>query len=670
MAAGDRVEVRSSRAGLRWYTRGEWVGALLSVGLWTGCAQLPDDATPSNDTPVDETEGATLCQVQARIFTPQCEHCHAGAGAAAGLDLSDGRAYAELVGVPSLTSSLMLVRAGDSSQSYLYHKVAGTFEDVGGGGSLMPLGGAALSAEDLALLQAWIDEGASEACTSAPTPTPDPNATPTMPPEPTPTPSIPDTSTFCDVQASIFNPYCVSCHAGAYPSGGLALTSDVAHEQLFNVPSLGLSSMDRVEPNNPSASYLYLKVTNAFAAAGGSGSNMPLGGAALSPALLSVLETWILEGASADCGNQTPPPTPEPTPPPPPTPTPAIPSSATFCDVQATVFDGYCTGCHAGSNPSGKLSLQGGVSYAQVVGVAASQLPSMQRVLGGAPEQSYLYHKIAGTHASVGGSGSTMPQGGPPLPAGLQTLVFDWIQAGASEDCGTWTPPPTPVPTPTPPPPSGDLVPLCGVQQQIFNPYCTGCHAGGGASAGLDLSSANAYAELVNVKASQVASMNRVTPLDTNQSYLYHKLAGTHASVGGSGERMPKGDPALSTAQLKLVQDWILLGAPEYCEATGESLPDTVIISEARGDRDKGELRVRGEVTEIPNQGVFAGSVELFADGLNTDGTACVGRSLGVLTVDSADGAFDYDQRDLAFVPSTVCVESEGGGLAEASVRF
>ena len=57
-------------------------------------------------------------------------------------------------------ASLALVAAGDSSQSYLYHKIAGTHSSVGGSGSQMPKGSAAMSAADIATVEQWINDGA------------------------------------------------------------------------------------------------------------------------------------------------------------------------------------------------------------------------------------------------------------------------------------------------------------------------------------------------------------------------------------------------------------------------------------------------------------------------------------------------------------------------------
>ncbi len=48
---------------------------------------------------------ATFDRLQAQLFTPQCILCHGGGGLAAKLDLTDGNARANLVGVPSEPSN-------------------------------------------------------------------------------------------------------------------------------------------------------------------------------------------------------------------------------------------------------------------------------------------------------------------------------------------------------------------------------------------------------------------------------------------------------------------------------------------------------------------------------------------------------------------------------------
>jgi hypothetical protein len=60
---------------------------------------------------------------------------------------------------------------------------------------------------------------------------------------------------------------------------------------------------------------------------------------------------------------------------------------------------------------------------------------------------------------------------------------------------------------------------------------------------------------------SEQASLARVQPGSLEESYLWHKLKGTHLDVGGEGEQMPLiGE--IDAAELELFETWILGGAP------------------------------------------------------------------------------------------------------------
>jgi hypothetical protein len=90
-----------------------------------------------------------------------CERngCHGELQPAAGLDLSPAAGLPEaLVGRASQQRpGLRLVAPTDSSRSYLLRKLVGTADILGG---RMPAGAAALSADELRTVAAWIDAGA------------------------------------------------------------------------------------------------------------------------------------------------------------------------------------------------------------------------------------------------------------------------------------------------------------------------------------------------------------------------------------------------------------------------------------------------------------------------------------------------------------------------------
>ena len=109
----------------------------------------------------------------------------------------------------------------------------------------------------------------------------------------------------------------------------------------------------------------------------------------------------------------------------------------TLSDVQP-IFTGNCAlpGCHVGSSPAEGMSLGAGQTFSNVVNVQARQLSTMNRVTPNQPDDSYLVHKVQGTHldVGVGGSGSRMPLNRSPLSQGDIDLIRAWIQAGAQSN--------------------------------------------------------------------------------------------------------------------------------------------------------------------------------------------------------------------------------------------
>ena len=107
--------------------------------------------------PVDPT--ATFTRVQMEVFTPSCalSGCHAGGSPQAGMDLSAGRSYSQIVGVKATESTRLRIAPADVAGSYLLSKVAG---DATITGSRMPLGGPYLSDATQKLLADWVRRGA------------------------------------------------------------------------------------------------------------------------------------------------------------------------------------------------------------------------------------------------------------------------------------------------------------------------------------------------------------------------------------------------------------------------------------------------------------------------------------------------------------------------------
>ena len=121
--------------------------------------------------PVSELRGDTLyldagavdagmyATLQREVFDKRCAHCHGGAGTAAGgLDLTEGRSYAALVGQPSLSvPDSTRVLHGNAAASIL-HQILLPEEVLG----LPVTHGDLLGSTERRLIDEWIDAGARE----------------------------------------------------------------------------------------------------------------------------------------------------------------------------------------------------------------------------------------------------------------------------------------------------------------------------------------------------------------------------------------------------------------------------------------------------------------------------------------------------------------------------
>ncbi|TAJ21104.1 MAG: hypothetical protein EPO47_03190 [Rugosibacter sp.] len=99
--------------------------------------------------------------------------------------------------------------------------------------------------------------------------------------------------------------------------------------------------------------------------------------------------------------------------------------------------------------------------------------------------------------------------------------------------------------------------------QPIFNANCVYCHMSGAMQGGLTLEPGLSPRSLVSIK-STGSPLMLVVPGKPNDSYLIHKLEGTHLKVGGMGASMPFSAGVLLKLEekdLALIHRWILLGA-------------------------------------------------------------------------------------------------------------
>ncbi|HEU4624414.1 MAG TPA: hypothetical protein VFS52_06625 [Steroidobacteraceae bacterium] len=97
--------------------------------------------------------------------------------------------------------------------------------------------------------------------------------------------------------------------------------------------------------------------------------------------------------------------------------------------IQDNVFTPICTQCHQGAAAPLGLRLDAASSYAMLVNAPSVEVPALNRVTPGDPDNSYLIQKLEG-RAAVGGQ---MPLGQPPLPAATIAAIRQWITNGAPQ---------------------------------------------------------------------------------------------------------------------------------------------------------------------------------------------------------------------------------------------
>ncbi len=229
---------------------------------------------------------------------------------------------------------------------------------------------------------------------------------------------------------------------------------------------------------------------------------------------------------------------------------PAAPEPAKAAFYQGTVSNA-CRMCH-NAQPFPGLRFEAASDFVSRLPQVGSRVCT-QHVMPHAERTHEIFWGIADPTVVI-------PATTPHMAAQLQIFgtqfgaAADWIGTGGNPPafvCGTsFT--------------SGGSTPVSFYEQNIQSKWgaygCTGCHAGNSGAAGLGLGDGFSYANIVNVASSELASMKRIKPLDSAHSYLYHKIVGDQASVGGSGSRMPlgcSGASCVSAADLAAIQNWI-----------------------------------------------------------------------------------------------------------------
>jgi len=359
---------------------------------------------------------------------------------------------------------------------------------------------------------------------------------------------VPLAATLESIQANVFNPFCVVCHAGANAPLGLRLDAGNSYSNLVGVRSRQVGSLQRVAPGDPDASYLIRKLEGTQS----QGERMPLRAAPVPQATIDFVRQWISDGASPDSGQP---------PAGPPvvvalSPTPG--SSGTTAPLEITAgFDQDIDASTVNaltfrllrSGNDGNFS-DGNEVEITATGIELSPVNARLAImdLSGTALVADTYRIVlhgAGPNVILGISGEVLDgEFTGALPSGDGEAGGDFVAEFAL---------------------AGLEPTLASIQAEIFTPSCAtaNCHTGPAGTtlpAGMDLSSAAASAaSLIDVTSSEQPALLRVASGNADASYMIDKLEGTAASGG----QMPLGGPYLTQADIDVIRLWIDNGAPQ-----------------------------------------------------------------------------------------------------------
>ena len=154
IAAGSTIEVTVEPVG---DDLPAGTGIRLCVDLVQRKGDLTDfDSCAAGDGPT------SFAAIQEEILTPACAFsgCHDTTSASAGLDLSPGQSYGNLVDVSSSQFFLRpRVDPGKPDDSYLVQKIRGSAIILG---NRMPLGAPPLTSDEIAGIVEWVENGARD----------------------------------------------------------------------------------------------------------------------------------------------------------------------------------------------------------------------------------------------------------------------------------------------------------------------------------------------------------------------------------------------------------------------------------------------------------------------------------------------------------------------------
>ena len=355
--------------------------------------------------------------------------------------------------------------------------------------------------------------------------------------------NVPLAPNLASIQVNVFNPSCIVCHAGAAAPQGLRLDAANSFANLVGVASREVSSVLRVAPGNPNQSYLIQKLEGNAQV----GERMPLGGPPLPQATIDFIRQWITDGAQPQMVPSANAPV-------------VVSVSPDFAslltDSPTQVLVSFDQEIDASTiNEMTILLLRSG-------GDGRFDDGNEDNIVATSIELSYINSRqavmdLSGVLLTDDDYQIIVYGSGPSIVLNLNGAALDGefagnFPSGDGNDGGDFSSTFTirrVQPT------------LTFIQENIFTPICSGCHAGPAGPelpSGMNLTSEVAsLRNIVNVPSLGEPLLMRVVPGDVDASYLLQKLEGTAAS----GDRMPQGGPFLEQNTIDAFRQWVNDGA-------------------------------------------------------------------------------------------------------------
>ncbi len=357
---------------------------------------------------------------------------------------------------------------------------------------------------------------------------------------------VPLGATLASIQANVFNPSCIVCHAGASAPQGLRLDAASSFTNLVGVASREDSSFLRVSPGEPDLSYLIQKLEGTASA----GQQMPLGGPPIPQSTINFVRQWITDGALPIAGG-------------PPNAPPAV---VSLTPNPGNVAAGFPMDVSAGFDQDIDASTINNMTFTLVRsgGDGVFGQANDEVIVPASAELSVMNPRLAimdltGVSAIEDLYRVTLHGSGANIILGINGVALDGEYSG-NLPSGDGTE-------------GGDFVvefevqgmqpSLTSIQTNIFTPICSGCHSGPSGPnlpSGMDLSSvADSFSSLINIPSFQEPTILRVAVNSADDSYLIDKLEGTSTV----GSRMPQNGPFLDPPTIDVIRAWIDSGAPQ-----------------------------------------------------------------------------------------------------------